>query len=64
MGDIVLLKDSDVSRQQWPMGRVGRVFPSQDGLVRSVELKVPAATKLLKRPIQEITLLVEAAADI
>ena len=63
MGDIVLLKDSDVSRQQWPMGRVVRVFPSEDGLVRSVELKVPAATKLLKRPIQKIVLLVEAAAD-
>ena len=63
VGDIVLLKDSNVSRQQWPMGQVVRVFPSEDGLVRSVELKVPAATKLLKRPIQKIVLLVEADAD-
>ena len=64
VGDIVLLKDGDgllkVPRQQWPMGKITQVFPSEDGLVRSVELKVPTATSLLKRPIQKLVLLVEA----
>ena len=60
MNDIVLLKDSNVPRQQWPMGIVTQVFSSDDGLVRSVELKVPSATTLLRRPIQKLVLLVEA----
>ena len=60
VGDVVLLKDSGVKRQQWPMGKVVKVFPSADGLVRSVELKVPSATQALKRPIQKVVLLVEA----
>ena len=41
VNDIVLLKESNVPRQQWPMGKVVQVFTSEDGLVRSVELKVP-----------------------
>ena len=60
VNDIVLLKESNVPRQQWPMGKVVQVFPSEDGLVRSVELKVPRATTTLKRPIQKLVLLVEA----
>ena len=62
VGDVVLMKDSAASRQQWPMAKVVKVFPSSDGLVRSVELKVPSATKALQRPIQKIVLLVEAEA--
>ena len=61
--DVVLLREPNVSRQQWPMARVIRTFPSEDGLVRSVELRVPSATKPLKRPIQKIVLLVEASSD-
>ena len=63
VGDVVLLKDSDVKRQQWPMAKVTKVFPGSDGLVRSVELRVPSATVDLKRPIQKIVLLVEAKVD-
>ena len=63
VGDVVLLKDSDVKRQQWPMAKVTKVFPGSDGLVRSVELRVPSATIDLKRPIQKIVLLVEAKVD-
>ena len=61
VNDIVLLRDSAVGRQQWPMAKVTKTFPGSDGLVRSVELKVPSATKTLKRPIQKIVLLVEAS---
>ena len=60
MNDVVLLKESNVPRQQWPMGKVVQVFTSEDGLVPSVELKVPTATTTLKRPIQKLVLLVEA----
>ena len=60
VGDIVLLKDADLPRQQWPLAKVIAVFPDAiDGLVRSVELSVPKAKGTLKRPIHKIVLLVE-----
>ena len=63
VNDIVLLRDSAVSRQQWPMAKVINTFSGSDGLVRSVELLVPSAVKTLKRPIQKIVLLVEASSQ-
>ena len=35
-GDVVLLKQVEVKRNQWPLAVVKRVFPSSDGLVRSM----------------------------
>ncbi|XP_052809448.1 uncharacterized protein LOC128237911 [Mya arenaria] len=40
IGDVVLLKDVEVARHCWPMGRVTRVFPSVDGRIRKVEVCV------------------------
>lgn len=59
--DIVLLKDPDVGRQQWPMARVVGTFPGTDGLVRTVELRVASSKKTLRRPIQKLVLLVESS---
>ena len=56
VGDVVLLKD-DTVRGQWPMGRVVEVHPSDDGLVRSVSLKVRGV--ILKRPVHKTVLLLE-----
>lgn len=39
-GDIVLLCDPQVERNHWPMALVTKTFPSIDGRVRKVELKV------------------------
>jgi hypothetical protein len=39
-GDLVLLKDAGAHRNDWPIGFVNRTFPSGDGLVRSVEVRV------------------------
>ena len=36
----MLVKDSDARRNQWPMARVIEVHPSDDGLVRSVKVKM------------------------
>lgn len=38
-GDVVLLKDSQVARNEWPMPLVTSSFPSQDGKVHKVEVK-------------------------
>ncbi len=39
VGDIILLMDENDRRGQWPLARVVEVFPSEDGLVRSVKVK-------------------------
>ncbi|XP_033745498.1 uncharacterized protein LOC117331014 [Pecten maximus] len=56
VGDIVILKDSCKSRRQWPTGRVTNVFPSEDNLVRKVELRVVGRDGLttLIRPVSEL----------
>lgn len=58
-GDIVLLKDNQVARNEWPMALVTSVFPGQDGKVRKVELKVTkeGSSKTFLRPISEVILL-------
>jgi hypothetical protein len=65
IGDIVLLKDENASRNQWPIARITETFPGKDGLVRSVNLKVsnresPGKSSSLKRPITKLVLLVES----
>ena len=39
VGDLVLLMDEKFARGQWPLARIIEVFPSEDGLARSVKLK-------------------------
>lgn len=57
--DIVLLKDKQIGRNEWPMGVIVKAFPSRDGVVRKVELKLThhKTTKTFFRPISECILL-------
>ena len=60
VGDVVLLKDREVNRNCWPLGRISRVFPSIDNRVRKVEVKVFKEGKITfyTRPIVDLVLLV------
>jgi hypothetical protein len=58
--DIVLLIEDDVTRSKWPMGRVIKVHPSDDELVRKVDVKVAGSKTPLTRPVTKLVLLVEA----
>ena len=49
-GSVVLIKEDNVPRLEWPLGVVQTVFPGKDGNVRSVSLKTRKG--ILKRPIQ------------
>lgn len=59
VGDVVLLKDRDAHRNHWPTGLVERVFPSKDGLVRKLEVRVikDGQSRIYVRPISEIIFL-------
>lgn len=60
-GDVILLKDQDSPKNEWPMGIVQRVFPSEDGRVRKIELRVVKNDRVVTyvRPVTESVLLFE-----
>ena len=39
-GDVILLKDDNVFTRTWPMGRIQRVYPGTDGIVRAVDVYI------------------------
>ena len=67
IGDIVLLKEENVPRNSWPVARITKTFPNDDGLVRSVEIvvssKLQTKLKTLKRPISKLVMICEASND-
>jgi hypothetical protein len=60
-GDIVLLMDTSLPRNEWLMGRVVETYPGQDGRVRSV--KVKTKNSQLVRPITKVCLLEAVATN-
>ena len=65
IGDIVILKTMDILRNKWPMAKVTATKSDQNGLVRSVYLKIgdrPETEKsknIVERPVDKIVLLLE-----
>lgn len=61
-GDVVLLKDSSVHRNQWPMGLITETFKGEDDLVRQVQVKVIRNGKatFYQRPVTELIVLLES----
>ena len=49
-GAVVLIKEDNVPRLEWPLGIVEKVFPGKDGRVRSVSLRTRKG--IVERPIQ------------
>ena len=60
IGDVVLLKDGQENRNDWPLGVVAKTFPSQDDRVRKIQVKIirNGEQRLYLRPISEVILLV------
>ena len=58
-GDVVLLKDAQAKRNDWPMALVTNALASSDGRVRKVELRVASngTIKTFYRPVSETVLL-------
>ena len=62
VGDLVLLKNQELHRNEWPRGLVAQVFPGKDGNVRRIAVTITrgGATRTYTRPITEAILLVTA----
>ena len=58
-GDVVLLKDTQVKRNESPMGAIVGTIPSHDGRIRKVDVKIirQGTPKVYSRPIKEVELL-------
>ena len=57
VGDLVIMKDANLSRGQWPKALVRETFPDSDGVVRQVLVK--SATGVFRRDIRKLCLLEE-----
>ena len=60
-GDIVVLHDDIVFPTRWPLGKVVRVFPGDDNVVRVVEVKTQLGT--YRRPVTKIALILPSEMD-
>ena len=60
-GDIILVMDYSLPRNEWTLGRIVQVYPGADGLVRVA--KVRTRDTELVRPVTKLCLLEEAAAE-
>ena len=52
VGDIVLIKEDNVARMEWVMGRVLRLVTSEDGITRGAVLQTKDGTR--KRPVTKL----------
>jgi len=60
VGDVVLVQDENLPRNQWPLARVIELYlDTTDKLVRQIKLFVPTAKSDLEHPIHKLVLLVE-----
>ncbi|XP_055604975.1 uncharacterized protein LOC129753201 [Uranotaenia lowii] len=55
IGQLVVIKDDNLPPSRWKMGRVDRVFPGPDGVIRVVTLKT--ATGPSTRPVEKLCVL-------
>ena len=71
MNDIVIVKDDNLPRNRWKLGRIEEVYLDNDGLVRKVKLRISDPNldnqgkrvndiTFVERPIHKLVLLVEA----
>lgn len=60
-GDVVLMKDRESARNDWPLGIITKAFKSEDGKVRKVELDLMKNGERVTyvRPISELVTLLE-----
>ena len=59
--NIVLVKDGEFNRHNWPVGIIVKVFTGDDGLVRAMEVRIDG--KVYSRPVAKLVLLMKKEED-
>ena len=57
IGDVVLVKDDNVNRNQWKLGIVTNVISSNDNKIRTVEIR--QGQNCYTRPINKLVVIIE-----
>ncbi|KAI5638198.1 hypothetical protein NE865_09144 [Phthorimaea operculella] len=57
VGDVVLVVDDSLPRGTWPLGKISKIHPGQDGVVRVVDVATQGGT--LRRPARKVVLLTQ-----
>ena len=61
IGDIVLIRDRNAIRGCWQLGQVTKIYPSNDNIVRQIEIryKIPNNKRcsFIKRAVQSIVII-------
>ena len=52
VGELVLLEDEDLKRGKWPLGRVEKVMPGPDAVVRVADIRT--RTGVYTRPVSKV----------
>jgi hypothetical protein len=52
VGEVVLVEETSGPRSRWPLGRVSRLLPGPDGVVRAVEIEIRG--HVTRRPVQRL----------
>lgn len=62
VGDVVLVKDKSMVRNQWPVALISQVYPSSDSRIRKVEVVMykDGRRSNYVRPVVDLVLLVKA----
>ena len=61
-GDIVLLKDDDMFRRSWPLGKIVGVYPGPDGLLE-LQMNWCGGRETFRRSISKLVHLLRENAD-
>ena len=61
VGDVVLMYDKALHRNEWTLGIVTKCHSSSDSLIRKVDLKLGRTEKVLTRPVHEIVLVLPSS---
>lgn len=55
IGDLVYLKEEEIKKGKWPLGKIIKVYPGMDSTVRVVDVKI--GDKVFKRSANQLSLL-------
>ena len=68
VGDIVLIKDLNALRSNWKLGKISKVYVSEDNIIRNVDVqyknKLDTNLITVTRPVQSLVVLVPIEEDI
>ena len=54
VGDIVIIYEEKVPRQNWMIGRIVEILPSRDGQIRGVKVFVGKSKTIIERPVSKL----------